>query len=760
MHRAGSNGVAAVATSSPPGDDVETIENKRRFVDVANVAAFSKGQNLRNPTSLKRNGFQNPSPEKAATSATNGDLTCAVNALDVTEAPRQSGDTGDTSTSTAYLDFETRNVGGCKLDRAGAWRYAADPATEILTLTYRTEAGEPQLWTPAKHIDGLVALAADPATVFTCFGDFEMAIWDRIMIPRFGLPEIPLARWVNTQATGSYLALPRALGKVLPVLGADVVKDDAGRRLVLSLSRPHRKTKAYPEVTPEALERVSAYNRIDVDGLAAVHAAVGLLPDRERRVWELDQTINRRGVGIDSDFVGAAKAIAEGAKEALFAEFTALTGGLSPHQVAKTREWLKGRGFTFPNLEAETVEEALDTMIMPRDVARVLQIRLTTAPTSLKKLDAMLACAGADGRARGLFQYHAATTGRWSATLIQPQNLPRPTIAIDPADIEELVAVVKTGDSTGLERWGPPIEVLMSALRYALVATDGARFGAGDFSMIETCMLLPLAGQHDKCRLIAAGADIYRDMAATIYRLDREAFAAIPKEALTVDQLEQRQVGKNTILGCGYGMGADRFRRQYCRHINSAEDAVRFAENVVYTHYRKNWAPRVPRLWRDLEHAARHAMLRPGSAVRAECGISYRLEIETSLPRLVCRLLNGKQIFYQNAQVSADRVDRFGYPVWTYWAFRKGWREIEPYGGQLTENTVQALARELLVDAMLRFEAHGYPVVMHCHDEIVVEHPEITASVIQEIMAERPSWAINLDVPVMVEAWTGKRYRK
>jgi DNA polymerase len=663
--------------------------------------------------------------------------------------------------SLVYLDFETRNVGGCKLDRAGAWRYADDPATEILTLVYRNGDGEPQLWTPAKPVDGLASLAVDPVIAFICFGDFEMAIWDCIMVPHFGLPEIPLARWVNTQATGSYLALPRTLGKVLPVVGADVVKDDAGRRLVLSLSRPHRKTGKYPDVTPEALERVTTYNRLDVEGLAEVHAVVGLLPDRERRVWELDQTINRRGVGIDSGFVGAAKAIAEGAKEALFAEFAALTGGSNPHQVAKTREWLKGRGFAFANLEAETVEEALDTMIMPRDVARVLQIRLTTAPTSLKKLDAMQACVDADGRVRGLFQYHAATTGRWSATLVQPQNLPRPTITIDPADIEALVAAVKTGDPEALHRWGEPIEVLMSALRYALVAADGTLFGAGDFSMIETCVLLALAGQHDKCELIAGGADIYRDMAATIYRLDRAAFAAIPKEALTIDQLEQRQVGKNTILGCGYGMGADTFKRRYCRHVTSTEEAARFANDVVYTHYRRQWAPRVPKLWRNLEHAARHAMLRPGTVVKAECGISYRLDQQTDLPRLICRLLNGKEIFYQNAQVSADRVDRFGYPIWTCWAYRRWqWREIEPYGGQLTENVVQALARELLVDAMLRFEARGYPIVMHCHDEIVVEHPDVTASAMQEIMAERPQWAVDLGVPVTVEAWTGKRYQK
>ena len=126
----------------------------------------------------------------------------------------------------------------------------------------------------------------------------------------------------------------------------------------------------------------------------------------------------------------------------------------------------------------------------------------------------------------------------------------------------------------------------------------------------------------------------------------------------------------------------------------------------------------------------------------------------------MCRLLNGKSIHYMNARIASER-NRWGHAYWTYWAYRQGqWREIEPYGGQLTENVVQALARELLVDAMLRLEERGFPVVLHCHDEIVVEHPGITGAIMKEIMEEPPQWAANLGVPIAVEAWIGKRYRK
>jgi DNA polymerase len=662
--------------------------------------------------------------------------------------------------SRVYLDFETRNTGGCDLKEAGAWRYAVDPATEPLTLTYQNGDGEPRVWTPAEgRCDPLAALAADPAVAFVCFGDFDIAIWQHIMMSRFGFPVIPTSRWVNAQATCSYLALPRKLEEVLPVIGSDIVKDKTGRLLVLSLSRRDRKTGKYPEVTPEGLARVAAYNKIDVDGLVAVHAATGPLPERERRVWELDQAINRRGFGIDSEFARAAKSIAESSREALFKEFAALTGGLKPSQVDRTLNWLKGCGFTFANLQASTIEDALEALVLPDDVRRVLQIRLITGPTSLKKLDAMLACAGADGRARGLFQYHAATPGRWSATLLQPQNLPRPTVDIAVDDIEALVAAIKTGDGAALTRWGSPIDVLMSALRFAVVAADGSQFGVGDFSQIEPSVLFALAGQHDKCKLIEAGTDIHRDMAASIFKLNRGPFLALPKEALTVEQQEQRQTGKNTIMGCCYAMGSDKFRLCYLRHLE-IDDAKRLADNVIRT-YRKEWAPKVPKLWNDLRATALRAMLRPGTLAKAECGITYKLDTVAGLPCLVCTLLNGKPIHYMNARVANDKTDRFGWPVWSYWAMRDGhWCEIEPHGGHLTENVVQALARELLVDALFRFEARGLPIVMHCHDEIVVEHPDITAERMTEIMAESPAWAAALGVPISVKSWVGKRYRK
>jgi DNA polymerase len=354
---------------------------------------------------------------------------------------------------TVFCDFETRNVSGCDLTKAGVWRYATDPATEIICFGYRAGAVD-HSWAPTSSSrDPLEDMAANPDVAFVCFGGFEQVIWQKIMVERHGFAPISTKRWIDLRATCCSFALPRSLDKALTALGLPVKKDKEGQRLVRSLSRPNRKTGAYPELTPAIIERVVQYNRIDILALEAMRKQ-GLLrlTTSEQAVWELDQRINARGIAIDTGFVQAAKRMADQVMGEAFAEFAQLTDGVSPHQVRKIREWLRSRKCALPNLEAETVSESLELAGLPDDVRRVLEIRQITAAASLKKLDAMLACVGPDGRARGLLHYHGATTGRWSGQLIQPQNFPRPTLEAD-VDPEELAAAVKTGDPDALRSW-------------------------------------------------------------------------------------------------------------------------------------------------------------------------------------------------------------------------------------------------------------------------------------------------------------------
>jgi hypothetical protein len=279
------------------------------------------------------------------------------------------GDNSDNSDNSApcYLDFETRNTGGCKLQTAGAWRYAADPAAEIITLSYRAGDGEHRLWTPGfGRCDRLAALVADPDTRFVCHSAFEQAIWQHIMVERFGFAPVPIARWHDTQAACAYHALPLKLGHALTVTNSPVVKDEEGRRLTLSLGRSNRGTGEYPTLTPERRERVATYNRIDVDGATALDKALGPLPKRERRLWELDQTINQRGIKIDLEYVHAAKSIADQLIAGLTEEFRELTGGLNPTQVKATQIWLADRELVLDRLGADAIAEALELDLVRR----------------------------------------------------------------------------------------------------------------------------------------------------------------------------------------------------------------------------------------------------------------------------------------------------------------------------------------------------------------------------------------------------------
>jgi DNA polymerase len=732
---------------------------------VANVAGGRDLKKEEEEEILKIFGFDDPDdskliiPATLATLATNPDLARVSADLNVATGWQQVA----TSKRAVFLDFETLNHAEVDLTKVGHTRYAEDPATDIVSVTFYgpDDFDTPAIWYPGFLGEcRLAEYAADPAITFASFGDFDAAIWNNVMVRRYGLPAIPLECWENTQATCLYYALPDSLEKVLAALGAPIEKDKEGRKLVLSLSKKEKKTGEYPPIPPEIRNRAVAYNLIDTDGLVFIRSKIGTLPDRERRLWELDQKINARGLLIDVEFARAGKAMTEALRVPLFEEFARLTDGISPTEVEKTRQWAMRCGFTLPSLDADAVAEALEEMSLPDDVRRVLEIRQITAPASLAKFDAMLACVNSDGRARGLFRYHKAHTGRWAGTLIQPQNLPRPTVEISPGEIEDVVAAVKRGDPAELERWGAPIDVLTSSLRFALTAERGKRLGCGDYESIETVILLALAGQTDKLQLIIDGQDVYRSMAATIFGLDPDEFMQIPKDALTIEQSEQRRIGKNTILGCGYGLGPKAFRERYCKHM-AGEEADAFAKETVYTHYRESWAPKVRELWWSLGRAARTAMLQPGQIVTADCGIAYRYHKDANPPCLGCRLPNGKILWYQDARVHPTKLDRFNWPIWTYRGMRKGqWREIEPYGGQLTENVVSAIGRELLADSLLLFDQSTFDIVAHCHDELMIEDDIIYPELVIEIMQERSRWAIDLGIPVMVKAWVGSRYRK
>jgi DNA polymerase len=702
------------------------------------------------------------------------------------------------------LDFETSNA-VVDLAEVGSTAYSKHWATQVECLGVNA-GGTSRLWRPReRNIPWLVALSRDPGVVFIAHNvGFEKDIWRNTMMPRYGFPDVPNHRWHDTMAIAFYRGLPGKLEKLLLALGLPG-KDMKGNKLVLSLSRYDRKGYL-PKRTPELMQRVYAYCLKDVADEVAVHELLGYLPDSERQVWELDQEINERGLMFDLPMVKGAEAIYEAVAPDLVREFREITG-LVPTQRDKVLDWVRTQGVEVSDLRKETLTDLIGDFedaseqrelgytgngiaILPPNVRRALTIRALIGSSSVTKYARMEKCIDSDGgRIFRLLQYHGAGTGRWAGRLSNPHNMPRGIVRQlgDPAsgrresglqlqspDAELLAKAITSGNRESVVALGlvkddgavaHPIEVLASALRHTVISRPGHVFLIGDWSNIEARIVLAIAGQRDKIALMVSGHDVYLDMACTIYH--------VTPGTLTKADVEKRQIGKNTVLGCGFQMGWDKFRNRYC-----PKDTPKFAKGVVDA-YRNDWAPKVPGLWRDLQDAALSAVQNPGRMFDA-AGIEYRVEGGW----LVAHCPDGSCLYYYRPTLARQRprwkeitetgeveervsdkwVDCWEYQVsnknmqgggkveWASWTSAKegvdrkrfgragGW--VAAFGGHLVENYIQHMARQVLCGALVEARRQGLDVVLHNQDELVLEVPEWCADpkILQEIMEIQPAW--------------------
>lgn len=291
---------------------------------------------------------------------------------------------------------------------------------------------------------------------------------------------------------------------------------------------------------------------------------------------------------------------------------------------------------------------------------------------------------------------------------------------------------------------GPPVEAVVSALRHCIVPERGRLLASGDYAGIQARVVLALAGQHDKTALMASGADVYCDMAEAIYK------RPIDKRK----DPEERQTGKNSVLGLGFQMGWKRFREKYAGHMTEE-----FCERIIWT-YRNEWAPCVPKMWQALALASLQAV-QSGKAHEAY-GIVYQREDIW----LTARLPSGRKLWYtypksEKRPMPWDNLDiRLG---WSYQQQKMGrWMTIHAFGGLLTENVVMGIERDIMEHGASLLEANNFPVILDVHDEILTEplqhHVDLKA--MEQIMTDVEPWVRHLRIPVAVECWEGDRYKK
>lgn len=667
----------------------------------------------------------------------------------------------------AIPDFETLSKSDLK--KVGSYRYAEDPSTEVLVLCWAENDGPVQTWHPGDDETALRALLADDEIMLVAHNaPFERNIFEHCM-RRMGLPVPPLTRWSCTLARCANLGLPLSLDQAGKALGLKFEKDLAASKFVIGLNKLYASTGVRPIISEAEQERIDGYCAGDVLEQRELHRRVGWLSPSERDVWLLNQRINDRGLCLDMPLVGAMQNIVAEASGPLAKEFAEITGGLKVGQIAKVRAWCNDRGVPIPDMKKETLadwlgdsddeEESLagtgmeeweDPHYMPPVVERALKIRQLIGSSSIKKLSVMQGMVNEDSCAHGLLQYHGTGPGRETARLLQPHNFPKGTIKIGgkAPKIEPLVDALMTGDFEYVEMlYGPPVETVVSGLRHALVAKPGRVLVAGDYAGIQARTVLALAGQRDKTALMASGADVYVDMATLIFRRpidkDRDPW--------------ERGIGKNSVLGLGFNMGAPTFQFKYAK-----DHPLEFCQGVVDT-YRKEWAPEVPKVWAAFHEAT--LAVAQGRGTREVYGCEIRLEDRW----LVIRLPSGRDMWYFDPKVARRRMpwstlDKEDWrDAWTYKARKSGqFVTQDAFGGKTVENVVMGIERDLMVNAMHKMARNGFPICLEVHDEIVTEplKPDADLLAFKQIMEEVPAWARGLEIPVAVETWANERYKK
>lgn len=631
------------------------------------------------------------------------------------------------------IDFETYSE--CDIKTAGGYNYAAHPTTEVICMAWAIDDEAPQLWLPDDPFpEGLSDAILDGGEVWAWNAAFERAVWEH-WGTRNGMPYIFPKQWNDTAALAATLALPRALGKCAEVLELSDQKDTRGRFLIQRLCKPYRGERRTDQ---HLLDELYAYCKQDVVTERAIKNYIlkyKPMGEHERAVWLLDQEINWRGVGIDVPNVENALDLIIATAERLNASVVDLTNGAlsGVGSRAQVMSWCRDQGYRLGGYDKNAILTALADPALPANVRDVLKVRQTLGKASTSKYLAMQNLAGADHRARGVFSYHGAQTGRWAGRGFQPQNLPRPAFK----DADTCVQLFDQRDPELLEMlYGDPMVALSSTLRSMIVPAQGNRLLVVDFNAIEARVLAWLAGEQAPLDVFASGQCIYCHAATSIYG----------RTITKADQAE-RQIGKVAVLALGYQGGVGAFQTMAAAYRVEIEDELADEIKVKWRKANKN----IVRFWYALEEAANNAVKHRGHAFDAG-PITFKCHGDF----LFAKLPSGRRLAYYQPRLGNNGLEFWG----TDSRLGGRWAKLDTYGGKLAENITQAVARDLLADAMLRVEAAGYPVVMHVHDEIVSEVPKDFGSLaeFEQLICQMPDWATGL--PMAVEGFECERYRK
>tara|TARA_S200002703_G_scaffold158798_1_gene170156 strand:+ start:10646 stop:12730 length:2085 start_codon:yes stop_codon:yes gene_type:complete len=669
------------------------------------------------------------------------------------------------------LDFETASF--LDLLRVTADVYASHPSTHVylgMVGVHRSTGASTDVWSwrpGARLPEFIIEFIKNGGRVVCWNNEFERALHRHILLPRYDWPEIAPSQWRDAQANSVAAAFPAKLDLcVLATASGEVLKKDKqGHKLMkeMTLTVPKVEGGWYrPHETPENIARLERYCAVDILTTGSVYYRLPALTPTEHRVWQEDQAINTRGVYLDTERAGKMAQLAVKREKALALRVSELTGGVltSVKGHPPFRRWLYSKGVI--KQDASVAKDVIETLLERDDldplVREVCEIRLETGKlTSLAKLKRLPDALSKDGRARGMFGYHRAHTGRWNSFILQLHNLRKDR---RPTDVQELCALaIDSVDLDSLDMFWAPLDALSQAMRSLVVAAPGHDMIAADYSAIEA-RVLPWAANDEKklqflrdydAAMLAWNGD-KRTKPKDIYELNAERMNS-----------DDRQLGKVQELGLGYQMGARTFL------ATAASWGIKLTKKEAGTAHgvwRDNNQP-IRQFWIDLEDAFADVIRtkKPQTA--------GRLHLSAMGGSVVIRLPSGRHLWYHDARLipgkrkmpymtrdGEEKVFESDRPAIRFLtATGAGMRPTTTYGGKLTENVTQAIARDCLAHALLTLRDTPYKVMLHVHDSIASEVPKGQGDVreFEQLICQAPAWAKGL--PLVAEGYRSHRFK-
>lgn len=634
-----------------------------------------------------------------------------------------------------HIDIETYSPES--LADCGVHRYAAHPDFRILLFAYAFGDN------PVTVID-LASGMTLPAPVRRALTDPKItkvahnATFERTCIGAMMGQQLDPEQWECTMVQCARCGLPLSLGEAAKALGLEAQKMTEGKKLIKQFCTYHDAPAGLfgaqggpmqPNDDPKGWETFKEYCRMDVEVEREIDKALAwLVPtDTETELYALDQRINDRGVMIDRELVDNAVRMDTIYKARLNTEAQRITGLDNPNSATQLRKWIFDRtGLQLDTLRKDQLPD-IKNATNDTDVHRVIDIRAELNKTSTKKYETMQMTAGKGARIRGLLQFHGTRTGRWAGRLVQMQNLPQNHLR----DLDLARQILKEGDLDTMELcYGNVPDTLSQLIRTAFIAPEGRTFAVCDFSAIEARVLAWLTGEDWVLEVFRGHGKIYEATAAQMYGCKVEDISKTDP---------RRQKGKIAVLALGYGGGTGALAAMGGERKGlSSEDM-----NALVRDWRKA-NPNIVKAWRNIEIAAQRCVT--SGLDQKAYGLVFHRRPEDGT--MTVTLPSGRELCYRNMTTATNRFGGSSLKYQGVNSTTNAWGWIETYGGKLTENIVQAIARDCLAHTLLTMDALGYRTVFHVHDEIICEVPakgaDKTLKDIQAVFATNADWADGL----------------